>query len=150
MVAKSSAGHGLRARSALFLLPLAICGVVFRDNPLAVEKLKEEVRAECRTLSAALPAPPTQPTFTPKKRVAPSFPRYNTWTKLACIAYRFDINTEGRTENIEMIFKVPSDLRNGYVHAGEKAIRKWLYEPVDPQNVQPMVGVTTLIWYESF
>jgi hypothetical protein len=150
MAPQSNSKRGLRARSAALFLPLAICGIVFRDNPLAVKKTKEEIRTECQALSAALPSPSDRPTFTPKKRVPPNFPYYNTPTHLACIAYSFDINIEGRTENIEMIFKVPSDLRNGYVRAGEKAIKKWLYEPVDPQNPQPMLGVTTVIWYESF
>lgn len=87
----------------------------------------EEVKADCaefeesaRDDTAAVPTPRGRLEFPSLPRGAPARPHI-------CMFFRFDVNAEGVTVNIETAFKGPENLHHRWVRDARLAVKDWKF-----------------------
>lgn len=124
----------LVAFSSMMLLPAA--RAEFSEEWQAAA---EEIKAECAAFEETLP-----PDISP----FPKFVGHHPWPKPpgkaarphVCLFVRFDINAAGETENIETVFKAPSNLNYSFIRNAELAVKKWRFEipPEKPEGYRNM------------
>ncbi|WP_421859440.1 TonB family protein [Oceanicaulis sp.] len=81
------------------------------------------------------------------ERRPPAYPRDAAWAGVEGIALmRFDVNEEGRPENVEVVYSIPY---REFGEEGVRTVRRWRYEPATQDGV-PIVrrGVTTRLDYQ--
>lgn len=118
------------------LLAPSIARAEFSDEWQAVA---EEIKAECRAFDETLP---------PDVAPFPKFVGDHPWPKPpgkaarphVCLFVRFDINAAGATENIETVFKAPSNLNYAFIRNAELAVKKWRFQipPEKPEGYRNM------------
>lgn len=77
-------------------------------------------------------------------RRSPRYPEGAQWAGAEGYALmRFDVNAEGRTENVEIVYSIPY---REFGEEGERAVRQWRYQPAT-QNGVPVVqtDIVTLL-----
>jgi hypothetical protein len=99
------------------------------------QAVADEIKAECRAFDETLP---------PDVGPFPKFVGDHPWPKPprgaparphVCLFVRFDINAAGETENVEVVFKAPSNLVYGFIREAKLAIGKWRFE-VPPEKLE--------------
>lgn len=132
----------------VFLIFLATSPVQAAGSKMNWEDFRSAVKSDCEAFSAAVMSSPINQSATPaKKRYPPSYPNNEPMLPYVCVGLKFDINGEGKTENIEVVFKSPADAGPGFERAAINSVKRWRYEP--PANPdQQTVGLTTLITFE--
>lgn len=82
----------------------------------------------------------------PVRRVPPDYPTDALWAGVEGFALmRFDVNEEGRTENVEVVYSIPY---REFGEEGLRTVRRWRYEPATENGV-PVVrrGIVTRLDY---
>ena len=83
----------------------------------------------------------------PVRRFPPDYPTDALWAGVEGFALmRFDVNEEGRTENVEVVYSIPY---REFGEEGLRSVRRWRYEPATEDGV-PVVrrGMVTRLDYQ--
>lgn len=83
----------------------------------------------------------------PVRRVPPDYPMDALWAGVEGFALmRFDVNEEGRTENVEVVYSIPY---REFGEEGLRTVRRWRYQPATQDGV-PIVrrGIVTRLDYQ--
>lgn len=131
----------------LFLLLAGAPGQAAADK-MSWKQFKSAVKKDCDAFSEAMLASPASHEETPYKRYPPRYPDDEQMLPYVCIGLNFDVNGEGRTENINVVFKSPSDAGAGFEREAIRSVERWRYGR--PENAeQRIAGQMTLITYEA-
>lgn len=119
-------------KQVAFSVAILLSVVVSRSSQAS--QTYTEILAECRRIIEAQPSAAQwrEPGYEDAvliKRFQPKVPFNSPWKRYACVVVRFDIDTRGRTENVELLGRSPAEAPHGYFLKTEEAILKWRYKP---------------------
>ena len=138
-------------RAGLFLMLLVAAPALLATGcaPSQRAAKKEMVKAQCAEFGAANQRDNEQykdGVF----RKPPAFPRRGFAYPFACVWLEYDVNDQGRAEDITIVFKAPHDADESFDRAAINSVKSWRYDLDAFPDDQDFENLLTEITFETF
>ena len=140
----------MRAGLFLTLLVAAPALLAIGCAPSQHAAQKEIVKAQCAEFGAANLTEDDHAVVEGAVRRPPAFPSRGFAYPLVCVWLEYDINDQGRAEDVTIVFKAPHDAHESFDRAAMNSVKGWRYDVDALPEGKPIDDVLTEITFETF